>query len=94
MFLRRHSVKRTVAPVMELAANGLKQRDIAWQLDITQTAVQRAVALHGRKEEMKILDPYLRVESPPENEDRFSRHRHPRFRFEPLPGYPKTPSSV
>ena len=81
-------------PVMELTANGLKQRDIAWKLDITQTAVQRTVALHRRTEQMAIVDPYLRVESPPENEDRFRRHRHPRFHFEPLPGYPKKPSSI
>jgi site-specific DNA recombinase len=81
------------APVMELTANGLKQRDIAWELGITQPAVQWAVALHRRMQELQITDPYLRLEAPPENESRLCRHLHPRYRFEALPDRPEPPPS-
>jgi hypothetical protein len=71
-------------PVMELTANGLKQRDIAWELDITQAAVQHAVALGRRMEQLETGDAYLPLTAPPGDDDRLRRHRHPRYRFEPL----------
>lgn len=71
-------------PVMELTANGLKQRDIAWELNITQTAVQRAVALARRMEKLGINDPYIPLLAPPDDDERACRHRNPRFSFEPV----------
>jgi site-specific DNA recombinase len=80
-------------PVMELTANGLKQRDIGWELGIAQPTVQRAVALHRRMQEMQISDPYLRLEAPPEKESRLCRRLHSRYHFEPLPDRPAPPPS-
>jgi hypothetical protein len=71
-------------PVMELTANGLKQREIAWELDITQTAVQHAAAVGRRMEQLGTRDAYLPLTAPPVDDDRLRRHRHPRYRFEPL----------
>ena len=70
--------------VRDLTANGLKQRDVAWELGITQTAVQRAAALGRRMEQLGTGDPYVPLTDPPADDDRLSRHRHPRYRFEPL----------
>ena len=71
-------------PVMELTANGLSQHEIAWELDITQPAVQRAAALSRRMDRLGVGDPYLRLTAPPDNYEKLRRHKHPRYRFEPL----------
>jgi DNA invertase Pin-like site-specific DNA recombinase len=71
-------------PVLELTANALGQRDIAWELGITQPAVQRAVALGRRMAALGITDPYLPLTAPPDDYERLRRHKHPRYRFEPL----------
>ena len=73
-------------PVRELTANGLTQHEIAYELDITQTAVQRAVALCCRMEEYGLSDPYLPLPAPPDDYERLRRHKHLRYRFEPLDG--------
>ena len=73
-------------PVLELTANGLGQREIAWELGLTQPAVQRAVALGRRMAALGIADPYLPLAAPPDDYERLRRHKHPRFRFEPLAG--------
>jgi hypothetical protein len=73
-------------PVLELTANGLGQREVAWELGITQPAVQRAEALGRRMATLGISDPYLPLDAPPEDYKRLRRHKHPRFRFEPLTG--------
>jgi DNA invertase Pin-like site-specific DNA recombinase len=76
-------------PVTELAANRLKQRDIAWELDISQAAVQRSLALAKRMREQGVSDSYIPLAGPPENYKKLRRHRHRRYRFEPLtPGTP------
>jgi len=75
---------RANAAGQELTANGLKQRDIAWELDITQ-AVQRAAAVGRRMAQLGTGDAYLPLTAPPDDDDRLRRHRHPRYRFEPLP---------
>jgi site-specific DNA recombinase len=71
-------------PVMELTATGLKQREIAWELGITLPAVQDAVALARRMEALGTTDPYLSLIAPPGDYKRLRRHKHPRYRFEPL----------
>jgi DNA invertase Pin-like site-specific DNA recombinase len=72
-------------PVLELIANGLKQREIARELDITQTAVQRAAALARKMQALGITDPYLPLTSPPKDYERLGRYKHRRYQFEPLP---------
>jgi hypothetical protein len=71
-------------PVVELAANGLRQREIAWELELTLPAVQRALALGRRMEVLGAEDPYLPLPGPPDDYEKLRRHRHPRYRFEPL----------
>jgi hypothetical protein len=71
-------------PVMELTANGLKQRAIAWELGISQAAVQHAAALTRRLRQAGANDPYVALEAPPADYHRLRRHRHRRYRFEPL----------
>jgi DNA invertase Pin-like site-specific DNA recombinase len=73
-------------PVQELTANCLGQRDIAWELDLTQAAVQRSVALGRRMAALGLSDPYLPLTAPPDDYERLRRHKHPRYRFEPLAG--------
>jgi DNA invertase Pin-like site-specific DNA recombinase len=73
-------------PVVELTANRLTQREIAWELGITLPAVQKAVALARRMDELRTSDPYLPLTAPPDDFERLRRHQHPRYRFEPLDG--------
>jgi DNA invertase Pin-like site-specific DNA recombinase len=71
-------------PVTELAANGLKQRDIAWELGISQAAVQHAAALAKRLQQAGARDSYVPLVAPPEDYKKLRRHRHRRYQFEPL----------
>jgi DNA invertase Pin-like site-specific DNA recombinase len=80
------------APVLELTANGMGQREIARELGITQPAVQRAVALGRQMANLGIDDPYLPLTAPPEDYARWRRHKHRRYRFEPLTGEEAQPS--
>jgi DNA invertase Pin-like site-specific DNA recombinase len=78
-------------PVMALTACGLTQREIAWELDITQTAVQRAVALARRMEQLDLKDAYQCLAAPVGDDKQYRRHLHPRYRFDPLPGAGQVP---
>ncbi len=70
--------------IMTLTAQGLRQRDIAAQLGITQPAVQRAVALDKTMHERGLDDPYILLAEPPASNGRMRAHKHARFRFQPL----------
>ena len=63
----------------------MTQRAIAHKLGITLTAVQRAAALQRKMDELGLTDPYLLVTEPPEDLTKLRRHKHKRYRFEPLP---------
>jgi hypothetical protein len=77
--------------VAELVADGLKQRDIARELGISQAAVQHALALAKRLRQSGVADAYVPLAEPPEDYEKMRRHRHPRYRFELLmPGTPAT----
>jgi DNA invertase Pin-like site-specific DNA recombinase len=71
-------------PVTELAANGLQQRDIAYELGISLAAVQHALALAKCLRQSGASDPYVALAEPPEDYKKLRRHRHPRYRFEPV----------
>ncbi len=75
--------------VIVLNAARLKQRDIGKELGITQPAVQNALALQRKMDELGIVDPYVRVMSPPEDYKKLRMHKHPRYRFTPLDGFPQ-----
>jgi hypothetical protein len=74
--------------VLESTARGLKQREIAGELGITQPAVQDAMALARCMEELGIDDPYVPLAEPPDDYNRLRMHLHPRYRFEPLDAPP------
>jgi hypothetical protein len=59
--------------------------DIARQLGITDTAAQRAAALHRRMIELGIEDPYVPLTEPPRGDSKLQRHKHARYQFERLP---------
>ena len=78
-------------PVTALVANGLTQRDIAWELGISQAAVQHAAALAQSLRQLGANDAYAPLEAPPDDYKKLRRHRHRRYRFLPLaPGTPPT----
>jgi DNA invertase Pin-like site-specific DNA recombinase len=70
--------------VVELRAAGLTERQVAQRLGITPTAAQRAAALDRRMRQLGTADPYQPLREPPPDFNKLRRHRHPRYRFEPL----------
>jgi hypothetical protein len=74
--------------VVALRASGMTEREVAAKLCLTITAAQRAMSLHRLMIERGVNDPYELVTAPPVDSVRIRRHKHPRYRFEPLDGYP------
>lgn len=73
----------------DLQLQGLKQRQIGAQLGLFQSTVERALRLHRKMLEMGLAEPFVRLTELPSETNRLRRHRHPRFRFEPLDDYPR-----
>jgi DNA invertase Pin-like site-specific DNA recombinase len=71
--------------IIELRSQGMKQRDVGKVLGIFQPPVQRAEKLHKLMRARGLIDPYVPVTQPPDDYTKFRRHRHPRYRFDPLP---------
>ncbi len=69
--------------VIALRDEGMKQRDIAAKLGITQAAVQYSVKLQATMDSLGLQDPYVPVTEAPMDLHRMRRHLHPRFKFEP-----------
>ncbi len=63
---------------------GASERDVAKELGLTVAAAQKAAALDRRMRKLGLTDPYMFLEEPPEDQARMRRHKHPRYRFEPL----------
>jgi site-specific DNA recombinase len=61
------------------------ERTVAETLGITITAAQRAYQLQNMMDQLSIVDPYLPVDAPSDDASRLNRHKHQRYRFEPLP---------
>jgi hypothetical protein len=70
--------------VVELRAAKQKEWEIASELGITQTAVQRAASLERRMAQLNTADAYVAVVEPPEDCTKLRRHKHPRYCFQPL----------
>jgi len=69
-------------------AAGKTQPELAKEFGLTTTAVQNAKSLHRAMLAAGLTDPYVAVKEPPEEGGKNTRHTHPRYRFEPLEGYP------
>ena len=67
-----------------LIASGMNQREAAKVLGITSTAVQRALALDKKMKELGITDPYIQLNEPPPENSKIKRHKHPRYKFNPI----------
>lgn len=78
--------------VVALRASGRTEREIARELGITVTAVQRAAALARKMESMGLADAYVPIIEPPEDYAKLKRHLHDRYEFAPLDGFPLTGS--
>jgi hypothetical protein len=72
--------------ILEMRAGGATEKDAAAAARITITAAQRAAGLQRRMEALCVTDPYVPVTQPPEDGRRNGRHKHRRYRFEPLAG--------
>ncbi len=74
---------------MRLSAQGLRQREIAARLPgkPTQTAVQRALALHEKMCVLGHPTPYVHVLEPPPDYPKLRRHKNGKYRFSPLEEY-------
>jgi DNA invertase Pin-like site-specific DNA recombinase len=72
--------------VVRLRAGGRTERQVAAELGITVTAAQRAAALQRLMDGRGLTDPYEAVTEPPAACGQMRRHRHKRYKFEPLEG--------
>jgi hypothetical protein len=82
-FRERVMALKALTP-MEKKAKKLTEKQIAKQLGITTTAVQDAVALARMMKQLETIDPYLPVATPPDDYGKLRRHKHARYKFEPL----------
>ncbi|MCC9608265.1 recombinase family protein [Blastopirellula sp. JC732] len=69
--------------IVALRAAGKFQRQIAAELRITQPAVQNALRLQARMNELGLEKPYVPVDAPPADLLKMRRHKHPRYKFQP-----------
>ena len=76
----------------ELAA-GYTQIDAAKKYGLTITAASRAMILHRRMKERNLTDAYEYLTGPLDGRRKNSRHKHPRYDFRPLSGYPIDPTA-
>jgi site-specific DNA recombinase len=65
----------------------MTEREAAERLGITKTAAQYAAGLDRLMGRLGLADPYVRMTKPPTDYPKMRRHLHPRFRFDPLPGF-------
>jgi len=70
--------------IVDLRKSGMFQREIAVEFGITQPAVQNALKLQAKMDELGLDSPYLSVTEPPEDLNKMRRHRHRRYKFRPL----------
>jgi len=74
--------------IVALRGKKMTEREVAKKLGLTITATQRSMTLHRQMEELGVLDPYKPLVAPPDGDGRFRRHRHARYRSQPLAGSP------
>ena len=74
--------------VLAQRASGESERQAATALGLTITAAQAAAKLDRHMKALGLVDPYVRVTQPSSDCPKFRRYLHPRYRFEPLAGYP------
>jgi site-specific DNA recombinase len=73
--------------IMEIRKNRT-EREAAAAAGITTTAANHAARLGRLMQQQGLSDPYVLVTKPPADYSMLRRHKHHRFHFEPLTGYP------
>lgn len=83
------------AVVLGMQLPGMTYKALSIQLGTHDTVIQKASQVQRLMNSAGVSDPYLPIRTPIEGNRKYCRHRHPRFSFEPLPGYeqPDFPSS-
>lgn len=74
--------------VVVLRRQGVGIRAIAKQLGHNASEVQRSMKIQKIMDENELTDSYYRLTSPPDDCGNLRRHRHERFHYEPMDGYP------
>jgi hypothetical protein len=69
----------------------MSERLVASTLGLTVTAAQRAAALDRIMRSRGLTDPYVPLREAPLDYPKLRRHLHPRYHFDPLPGFPIEP---
>lgn len=75
------------AVVAGMQRPSMTYKALAEQLSEHASVAQRAAQIQRLMDSAGVTDPYLPIRSPIEGNAKYSRHRHRRFRFEPLTGY-------
>ncbi|HWB53923.1 MAG TPA: recombinase family protein [Tepidisphaeraceae bacterium] len=71
--------------VQKELSNGTRSpKQIAEKLGVVDTVVQRSISLIRMMQDRGLCDCYQALKSPPDDDRRMRRHRHPRYHFEPL----------
>jgi hypothetical protein len=78
--------------IVALRAAGRTERQAAEALGVQQPTVQRAMALTRLMAARGLADPYEPLAGPPDGDHKMRRHRHPRYHFDALPGFPAGPT--
>lgn len=81
---------RYLREILALKQRRTPHRAIARQLGLKQAAVLNALRLNDEMRRLGVSDPYVLASQIPEG-SRLRRHRHRRFCFEPLDGFPWVP---
>ncbi|MEI8373280.1 MAG: hypothetical protein WCJ35_10665 [Planctomycetota bacterium] len=89
LFERPPQRERIRENAVRLALQGMKQRQIAAQLEERPRlpAVQRALALDQLMRDREQTSPYTLVTEPPDDYAKLRRHKSPKYQFQPREGY-------
>lgn len=82
--------------VIELRSGSAERKPMSEELaastlGLTVTAAQRAASLDRIMRTKGLSDPYVALREVPLDYAKMRRHLHPRFHFNPLPGFPIEP---
>jgi len=88
-------VDLTVAPqyerirpdVVAMRSRGMKEKQIATQLDVTVTAVQHAASLQRKMDALGLTSAWEPILTEEAVKGTFKRVHHPRYQFQPLSGF-------
>lgn len=63
----------------------MTERAVAAKLKLTITATQRAASLRRKMMAQALTDPWIAITEPSDNLGKLKRHKHKRYKFDPLP---------